>query len=336
MVQAVVESTEPFVAAEVAAQAAAPPPAGSRYHMAFHGTGGGLFLLILKNVLLTLVSFGVYAAWATTAQRKYVWQNMEFHGQRLVYHGTGRELLLGYVKVIAGYLLFLGIPALLRLISPTLGNIVQVALAIGLVSLIPFAIYWSRAYLLSRTSWRGVRFSMEPGAGLFARTFIVGYLLTIVTLGLYAPVWLNRLRKVSIDRSRFGTQAFRYDGSDLEAWKISIKGMLLSVLTLGIYYFWYAAELARYETEHTHFQGARARLDVSGWELCKLTLIYAFGTTFTLGLAFPWLATYALRFFLERLTFEGTIDFAAVSQTDARGFAAGDGLADALDVGVAI
>lgn len=332
MVQAAVQSTEPVGTHE----AAAPPAAPSRYHMAFHGTGGGLFLLILKNVLLTLVSFGVYAAWATTARRKYVWQNMEFHGQRFVYHGTGRELLVGYFKVVAGYLLFLGIPAALRLLSPTLGNIVQGVLAIGLVSLVPFAIYWSRAYLLSRTSWRGVRFSMEPGAGSFARTFFVGYLLTILTVGLYGPVWLNRLRKVSTERSRFGNQAFRYDGSDAAAWKISIKGMLLTVLTLGVYYFWYAAELSRYETEHTHFQGASARLDLSGWDLCKLTLIYFFGTTLTLGLAFPWLATYALRFFLERLTLEGNIDFASVAQNDVQGTAAGDGLADALDVGVAL
>lgn len=330
MAQAAVQSAEPFVTHE------APPAAPSRYHMAFHGTGGGLFLLILKNVLLTLVSFGVYAAWATTARRKYVWQNMEFHGQRFVYHGTGRELLVGYVKVIAGYLLFLGVPAALRLLSPTLGNLVQLALAVGLVSLVPFAIYWSRAYLLSRTSWRGVRFSMEPGAGPFARTFIVGYLLTVLTFGLYAPVWLNRLRKVSIERSRFGNQSFRYDGSDAEAWKISIKGMLLTVLTLGVYYFWYAAELSRYETEHTHFQGASARLQLSGWELCKLTLLYVFGTTFTLGLAFPWLATYGLRFFLERLTLEGNIDFSSVAQNDVQGNAAGDGLADALDVGVAL
>lgn len=332
MVQAVLESTEPFVTRE----AAPPPAAPARYHMAFHGTGGGLFLLILKNVLLTLLSFGVYAAWATTARRKYVWQNLEFHGQRLVYHGTGRELFGGYLKVLAGYALFLGVPALLRRFSPTLGNIVQLAFAVGVLSLIPFAMYWSRAYLLSRTSWRGVRFSMEPGAGPFARTFIGGYLLTIVTAGLYGPVWLNRLRKISTDRSRFGNQAFHYDGPDLEAWKISIKGMLLSLLTLGLYYFWYAAELARFEIEHTHFQGARARLDVTGWEMCKLTLVYLLGTTFTLGLAFPWLATHVLRFFVERLTFEGTIDFASVIQGSAQGDAAGDGLADALDVGVAL
>lgn len=332
MVQAVVHGTEPFVTKADAP----PPPAGPRYQMAFHGTGGGLFVLILKNVLLTLLTFGIYAAWATTAKRKYLWQNVEFHGQRLVYHGTGRELFVGYLKVVAGYIIFLAVPTLIRQLSTTLAAVVQVAMALGVLALIPFAVYWSRSYLLSRTTWRGIRFSMEPGAGPFARTFVVGYLLTLLTLGLYGPVWLNRVRKVNIDRTRFGTQAFRYDGSDLEVWKMSIKGFLLSVLTLGVYYFWFIAELSRYELAHTHFQGARGHLDLSGWDVCKLTLIYLLGTTLTLGLAFPWLATYATRFLLARLTFEGPIDFAAVSQGEALGHAAGDGLADALDVGVGL
>jgi uncharacterized membrane protein YjgN (DUF898 family) len=304
--------------------------------LAFHGSGSSLFLLILKNVLLTLVTFGIYAAWAATARRKYIWQNIEFHGQRFIYQGTGRELFIGYLKVLGGYAVFLGVPLLVRQVSPGLAIAVQVAFAVALVALIPFAVYWSRAYLLSRSTWRGIRFSMEPGAGLFARTFILGYLLTLVTLGLYMPVWLNRLRKITTDRSRFGGQAFHYDGDDFAVWVMSIKGLLLSVLTLGVYYFWFRAKLSRYELEHTHFGQARGRLDLMGGDIFKFTLIYLLGTTLTLGLAFPWVATYVLRSVLERTSFEGPIDFAAITQGAGQGDAAADGLADVMDVGLAI
>jgi uncharacterized membrane protein YjgN (DUF898 family) len=320
----------------VASAPSRPPTGGPRHHLSFHGTGSSLFLLILKNVLLTIVTLGVYAPWAATERRKYVWQNVEFHGQRFIYGGTGLELFLGYVKVLVGYALFLGVPALVRLISPDLGNAVQIAFALGVVALIPFAVYWSRAYLLSRSTWRGIHFSMEPGAGSFARTFILGYLLTLVTLGLYMPVWLNKLRKISTDRSRFGNQAFRYDGDDLAVWVMSMKGLLLSILTLGIYYFWFRAELSRYEVEHTHFGQARGRLELTGGDVFKFSMIYLFGTTLTLGLAFPWLATYVLRSVLERMSFEGHIDFAAITQSEARGNAAADGLADVMDVGLSL
>jgi uncharacterized membrane protein YjgN (DUF898 family) len=315
----------------------APPPAlGGRHGLAFHGSGSSLFLLILKNILLTLVTFGIYAAWAATARRKYIWQNIEFHGQRFIYHGTGRELFVGYLKVFAGYALFLGVPALVRQASPSLAVIVQIAFALAILPLVPFAIYWSRAYLLSRSTWRGIRFSMEPGAGLFARTFVVGYLFTLVTLGLYMPIWLNELRKITIDRSRFGNHAFHYDGDNFEVWAMSMKGLLLSIATLGIYYFWFRAKLSRYELEHTHFGQARGRLDLTGGDIFKFTMIYLLGTTLTLGLAFPWVAAYVLRSVLERTSFEGPIDFTAITQGAAQGDAAADGLADVMDVGLAI
>lgn len=313
-----------------------PPVGGGQHRLSFHGTGSSLFLLILKNVLLTIVTLGIYAPWAATERRKYVWQNVEFHGQRFIYEGTGLELFIGYLKVLVGYALFVGVPALVRRVSPDVAIVVQVTFALGLLALIPFAVYWSRAYLLSRSTWRGIHFSMQPGAGGFARAFVVGYLLTIITLGLYMPVWLNKLRKITTDRSRFGDHSFSYDGDDFAVWVMSIKGFLLSILTLGIYYFWFRAELSRYQLEHTHFGRARGRLELTGGDMFKFTLIYLLGTTFTLGLAFPWLATYVLRSVLERTSFDGHIDFAAITQTDVRGNAAGDGLADAMDVGLSI
>ena len=312
------------------------PPLGARHRLSFHGTGSSLFLLILKNVLLTIITLGIYAPWAATERRKYVWQNAEFHGQRFIYGGTGLELFWGYLKVLVGYAVFLGVPALVRQVSPDVANVVQIAFALGLLALIPFAVYWSRAYLLSRSTWRGIHFSMEPGARSFARTFLVGYLLSVVTLGLYMPVWLNKLRKITTDRSRFGSHAFSYDGDDFEVWVMSMKGFLLSIVTLGIYYFWFRAELSRYQLEHTRFGRARGRLDLTGGDVLKFTVIYLLGTTLSLGLAFPWVATYVLRSVLERTSFEGHIDFAAITQSEARGDATGDGLADAMDVGLSI
>jgi uncharacterized membrane protein YjgN (DUF898 family) len=312
-----------------------PPPARG-YRFAFHGTGGAFFVLILKNLLLTLVTAGLYAAWAKTERRKYLWQNTEFNGQRLVYTGTGPELFVGYLKVAGGYLLFFGLPALLRRFAPGPGGVLQIFLTIALLFLIPFAVYWSRAYLLSRTSWRGVRFSLEPGAKPFAAAFIRGYLLTLMSLGLYAPVWLNQMHKITLDRTRFGNVAFRYEGEDRVVWGKMLRGWFLSVLTLGIYYFWYRADLTRYQLENTYFDDARGSSALEGGELFSLGLIYIFGTTLTFGIAFPWVACHALSNVLARLSLEGNIDFARIAQAPAVGDAVGDGLADAMDLGLSL
>jgi hypothetical protein len=50
----------------------------------------------------------------------------------------------------------------------------------------------------------------------------------------------------------------------------------------------------------------------------------------------PWMAAYSFEYVLARTRFLGPIDFAHIYQVASSGNATADGLADALDVGLAI
>ncbi|HZU82225.1 MAG TPA: DUF898 family protein [Polyangiaceae bacterium] len=326
------------------AAAPSPSPGADAYRttpahvlpVAYRGTGAGLFVLAAKNLLLTLVTLGVYMPWARTERRKYLWQNIEVGGHRLRYHGTGRELLVGYLKVLAGYAVFIGVPLAARLIDPKLALVCQIVLALGVFLIIPVAIYGAFRYRLGRTSLRNIRFGLDAGLRQFWSSYVLGYLLVIVTFGLYAPVFQNRVHAYLTARTRYGSEAFAYDGSDGDAMLIGIKGFFLSLLTLGVYYPWYLAEIARFRTEHTILQGARGRLQLTGADMFGIMVVAFFGTVLTLGLGFPWITTYVLRTYLSKLSFVGEIDFTRVAQRAAAGDAAADDLAGALDVGLQI
>jgi uncharacterized membrane protein YjgN (DUF898 family) len=58
-----------------------------------------------------------------------------------------------------------------------------------------------------------------------------------------------------MDRTRFGSAAFDYDGSDGDAWKIAMKGVLLSAVTLGLYYPWFVAGMARFHVRASPLRG---------------------------------------------------------------------------------
>lgn len=309
---------------------------GQQIRLGYMGSGQALFVLVFKNLLLTLVTLGGYLPWARTERRKFLLQNTEVDGHRFRYHGTGQEMFLGYLKVLGAYVVLFGIPAILTQIDPVTGTIAQVIGSLALLPVIPLAIYGSRRYLLGRTSLRNIRFGLERGAGGYFKEFVLGGLLTIITLGLYAPVLQNRLKKYMTEHSRFGSAAFGYDGPNGKAWTITMKGLFLTAVTLGFYYPWFAAELARFHAAHTYFQGARFRLDLSGGTMFKLLLVSAFGLLFSLGIAFPWITTYVLQTYLSRLTLEGSVDYLAIAQRDVSGDAAADGFADALDVGLEV
>ncbi|HVR60288.1 MAG TPA: DUF898 family protein [Polyangia bacterium] len=314
----------------------APRPGGADVAQAlrfsYEGTGGDLFLLALKNVFLTLVTLGVYGPWARTAKREFLWRHTDVGGHRLEYTGTGRELLIGYLKVIVGYMVLLGIPNLVARWAPLLGGVMKAAGVLVIFLLLPYAIYWSRRYLLSRTRWRGIRFGLGGNDRDFAKAFYKGALLTALTLGFYGPVMNNRLHGILVRNTHYGSMPFAYEGADRQAFRIGIKGFFLSLLTLGIYYFWYAAELQRFRVASTRFDGATGALDASGGLFFKLTMVNLFGNALTLGLAFPWTATYTLRQILSRLSLVGAIDYAQIVQQPSVGNAAGDALGGALGV----
>jgi uncharacterized membrane protein YjgN (DUF898 family) len=300
--------------------------------LAYRGTGGELFFIVIKNVFLTLITLGFYTPWARTAKRAFLWRQMEIGEHRLEYTGTGMELFWGYLKVGLVYLLLLGIPGGLQRAAPTVSIVWRLVGTLILVFIIPFAIYWSRRYLLGRTRWRGIRFGLAGEAKDFVKLFLWTSLLSGLTLGFYGPVANNRMYGFIMNNTRYGSAAFRYDGPNGEAFKIGIKGFFLTLLTLGIYLPWYLASMQRFRLAHTHFGGATGRTDITGGTLFMIGLVSVFGNALTLGLAFPWTTTYALTNIVNRMSFVGPIDFAQITQQAASGDAAGDMLAGALGV----
>jgi uncharacterized membrane protein YjgN (DUF898 family) len=307
--------------------------------IAYRGEGTDLFLIVLQNLFLTLITLGIYSPWARTVRRRYLWKQVDIDGQRLDYTGTGKELFIGMLKVLLGYLVLLGAPQLAMRFVPAARSVAVIWTVLGLVAfmvLLPFAVYWSRRYILGRTRWRGIRFGLAGSAGSFAKLWFVGSLLTVVTLGFYAPVFGNRIYAALMNNTRYGTGSFAYDGSNRDAFRIGIKGFFLSIVTFGIYSFWYHAQLQRFRMAHVRFDRATGALDVTGGLLFKLTMVNLFGNALTLGLAFPWTLTYTLRTILSRVTFVGPIDFSEITQQVASGNAAADTLAGALGVELGI
>jgi uncharacterized membrane protein YjgN (DUF898 family) len=310
----------------------------SSQRFSFHGTGSELFVIYVVNVLLTIVTFGIYSFWARTKVRNYLWAHTEFDGDRFAYHGTGGELFSGYLRAMGVIILFafvamVGVPLLL---APVLGEQIAAALAVvifygGVAVLIPIGTVGGRRYRLNRTSWRGIRFGFHSPIGDFIRLFIGGGILTVLTLSLYLPFHSNNLRQYLVEGARFGSLPMKYDGEGRDLWGPYVIALLLTIPTLGLYWFWFAARRSRYYWEHTSFAGVHFTNTVTGGGLLGNTLGNALLVVFTLGLGFPWAQVRHNRYLCENLALEGTLDLADVQQ-QARSTSNGEGLAGALEV----
>ena len=211
----------------------------------FHGAGGTLFGIHLVNTLFTLLTLGFYYYWGKVRVRKYLFGQTEFAGDRFSYHGNARELLNGALKAS----LVFGVPYyLLSNVGPFLELnmaaqiVLQAAGWLLLLLFIPVAIVSSRRYRMSRSAWRGIRFSFQGKALDFLKLWLAGYVLTGITLGLYYPYFSTKKQTFLTAHSYFGSEPFKFSGDGTVLFRPFLRVYLvavgLAILTvLGFYPF---------------------------------------------------------------------------------------------------
>jgi len=313
--------------------------AGKARRLSFHGAGGSLFGIHIVNVFLTLITLGTYSFWGRVRVRKYLLSETAFEGDRFAYHGTGRELLNGYFKAM----LVFGLPISLLNRVPELldlGLAVQIpagilASGIGLV-FVPIAMVGARRYRLSRTSWRGIRLSFRGRLADFIKLFVKCSLLTMITLGLYYPVFETRRHAFLVSHSYFGNEKFHFDGNGRDLFWSYVLALLLSVPTMGLCWFWFLAKKQRYFWDHTTFGPARFHSTVTGGRLLLLKLGNLLLLIVTAGLGWSWVLVRNARFAFAYLTLGGALDLEAIQQEAQVASTTGEGLADFLDVDFAL
>jgi uncharacterized membrane protein YjgN (DUF898 family) len=76
-----------------AAQAATTPP--GEYPFEFRGSGGEYFRIWIVNLALTIVTLGIFSAWAKVRSRRYFYGNTFVADHAFDYHASPVRILIG-------------------------------------------------------------------------------------------------------------------------------------------------------------------------------------------------------------------------------------------------
>ena len=183
----------------------------------FEGTWQEYAPIAFTNLLLTIVTLGIYRFWATARTRRYLWSRSRFVDEPLEWAGTGMELFIGALLVLGliGLPFFLSsfaIQALAMRGYEAAAVILQIAVFLAVFYLVGVAVFRGLRYRLSRTRWRGIRGGSDDagfGYGLsYMWKTIVGY----IPLGLAVPwsmtsLWNERWNKMSFGPHKFEANA---------------------------------------------------------------------------------------------------------------------------------
>jgi len=168
----------------------------------FTGRGGDYFRIWIVNLLLTIVTLGIYSPWAKVRRLQYFYRHTELAGSSFDFHGKPLRILIGRAIALAMVLVY---NIAVRMQS------VWTLVVIAVIALIaPWLLRNSLRFRLYNTSWRGTRFHFRGSVGGAYRVFLLNGVLSVITLYLLAPFAHQRLKAWQHNNSYFGKTPFSF------------------------------------------------------------------------------------------------------------------------------
>ena len=187
--------------------------AGDDRAIRFTGNWREYLPIAATNALLIICTLGVYRFWATARQRRYLWSRTQVIDDTLEWTGTGKEMFIGFlivIAILAPFFLFIQFlfPALLARGKADAAFGIITLFYIALIYLGGFARFRALRYRLSRTFWHGIRGgSNDPGwnygGEYLGRIALVGMTMFIMFPWAQTRLWNTRWNAMSFGPLKF-------------------------------------------------------------------------------------------------------------------------------------
>jgi len=313
----------------------------------FRGSGSEYFRIWLVNILLSIITLGIYSAWAKVRKNQYIYGNTRVGGASFEYLAKPSKILKGRL-IVAGFFLLQGV---LSKIVPIAGVVLSITFVIAL----PWLVIRSLAFNARNSSLRNIRFAFSGSYREAAKAYLLWPMVAFLTLGIMFPYAYYRQRKFMVENSGYGTTGFKFNAEYGDYNRIFL-GLLIPVLIgvllfagsfflfpplfilvlLALYLYIFACISVKtgnllYNSSSLAGHCFEAEMKLKDYLLIVLTNSLATAVTF--GLFYPWAKVRSLRYKIEhiKLAPAGDLDgFVAESQKQIS--AVGSEVTDFMDI----
>ncbi len=169
----------------------------------FSGNAREYFGIWLINLLLSIVTLGVYSAWAKVRNRQYFLGNTSIDGRPFAYHAAGLQILIGRAIVVAAIALYSVASTFLPVAVPVL--------VLLYAAILPWLINRGLRFNAAMTSWSNLRFRFEGSYWPAFLVFLLYPFLALFSLYLALPYVTRAAARYRIGRHRLGGHRFAFD-----------------------------------------------------------------------------------------------------------------------------
>ena len=168
------------------------------HHLEFRGTTGEYFRIWLVNIALSIITLGIYSAWAKVRTKRYFYGNTFLDGENFEYHANPVSILIARLILVA---VVIGG----SILAQSLGTAEDFYYSIVLFLLLPWAWVRGLSFNARNSSHRNIRFAFDRAYG-FPYLF---YVLLLTPVGwLLLPFLVRGYHEFKCARHRWGGLSF--------------------------------------------------------------------------------------------------------------------------------
>jgi uncharacterized membrane protein YjgN (DUF898 family) len=293
----------------------------------FTGSAAEYFRIWIVNLFFTLISLGVYSAWAKVRKKRYFYGSTRLDGDTFDYFANPKSILYG--RIIA-FLIFVLYAFAGELYPPAAYGFI----AIG-VLLLPWLVMRALGFNARNSAYRGLRFDFAAPTKDVVRRYLGLLAALVLTAGLAYPWCLARYKSFVVSHHALGASELRCELPARAFFGIYIRAilMLLALMVpigaltafalmrlelpesaawmayflpvVGFYaayavvYAYTQARTTNLQWNHTRAPGLRFQSTLGAMRLARIYLGNVVAAALSAGLLIPWAVVRTLRYRLE-------------------------------------
>ena len=294
----------------------------------FTGSAAEYFRIWIVNLFFTLITLGVYSAWAKVRKKRYFYGSTRFDGDTFDYFANPKSILAGRIIALVVFVLYAFAGELYP--AARYGFLAAAVLAA------PWLVMRALAFNARNSAYRGLRFDFAAPAKAVVRRYLGLLAALVLTLGLAYPWCLARYKSFVVSHHAFGSSGLQCELRARDFFGIYIRALLMLLalivpigalvgfampkspdipesiawivylLPVVAFYAAYAVVYAYTQARTTNLQwnntvgpGLRFQSTLGAARLARLYLGNVVAAGLSAGLLIPWAVVRTLRYRLE-------------------------------------
>ena len=189
------------------------------YPFSFTGNATEYFKIWVVNIALTLLTLGVFSAWAKVRSHRYFYGNTYLDGSSFEYLASPIAILKGRTIAVSFFACYW--------IAVNFIPFLMLPVVLVFLFAFPWVVVRSMTFRARNTCYRNLRFGFNGGYAEVVKTFILWPILIPFTIGLIWPYIHYKQKRMLVANSEFGDTAFAFKAEPKQFYQIYVVAMIM-------------------------------------------------------------------------------------------------------------